>query len=203
MIYSGKFVNQGILQNYSLGVLDADNDKNNNIEIGKCHGMHIRHHAGFTLFELLVAAAIMLIIAGIGVPSFNSLIRDNRVREESNAMLGAIRMARSEAVKRGVFIWVNPVVDNGWQSGWEVRVDNGDDTFNAANDTLLRRFDAVSSEIHHAPARILLSSTGNLASPATVQTIRFKPAGCQDDEQRQLTLALSGRASLQRISCTS
>lgn len=166
----------------------------------------IRHRPmrkGFTLLELMVAIAILAIIATVGVPAFNNLARDSSVKAEANLLLNSIHLARSEAVKRGSAVWIAPLTSNDWSSGWEIRIDNGDNTFSATGDTLFKRFDPLKSSISNAPARLLLSAQGNLVSPTSTVAIKLKPNGCENNEQRQLNIELSGRASLQRISCSS
>ena len=55
---------------------------------------------GFTLVELMITVAIMVIIATIGVPSFNSIINTNRLQGPANEVLAAMNFARAEAVRR-------------------------------------------------------------------------------------------------------
>lgn len=55
-------------------------------------------HNGFSLIELMVVIAIIAIIAGIGVPSFRTLTLDSRLNSTANQLLGALRLARSEAI---------------------------------------------------------------------------------------------------------
>ena len=64
--------------------------------------MHTRYQQGFNLLELMAALAVLGILFSLGVPSFSQMIRDNRVVANTNELVVALSVARSEAVKRGV-----------------------------------------------------------------------------------------------------
>jgi type IV fimbrial biogenesis protein FimT len=92
---------------------------------------------GFTLVELLVTMAVMAILMSLAAPSFSNLIASNRISSETNALIGALSLARSEAIRRsqGVSL-VGEQIDNLAQ-GWSVLLDsnlNGskDDTDNTS-----------------------------------------------------------------------
>lgn len=72
--------------------------------------------AGFTLIELMIVVTILGIVMAIGVPSFNSMIKNNRLVAASNDLAGALHFARAEAVRRGRSVQVealNSDVSNG------------------------------------------------------------------------------------------
>ena len=54
---------------------------------------------GFTLIELVIALAIFGILVGIGLPSFSAAIANSRISSQYNDTIGALFIARSEAVK--------------------------------------------------------------------------------------------------------
>ena len=85
---------------------------------------------GFTLMELIITVAIAAIVLSIGVPSFQGMMRNNRVIANTNDFLGSLNLARSEAIKRGAGLRVvlcpgTPAGCSGtaWGSGWIVFVD--------------------------------------------------------------------------------
>ena len=85
----------------------------------------------FTLIELVMTMAIAGILVTIAIPSFNSIITSSRITSYANELVGALNLARSEAVRRGIQVTVR---HNGalthWESGWTVFVDiNGDETY--------------------------------------------------------------------------
>lgn len=55
---------------------------------------------GFTLVELMVTVAVAAILLTIAVPSFNRIINANRLSTAANEMVGALNLARMEAIKR-------------------------------------------------------------------------------------------------------
>ena len=100
---------------------------------------------GFSLIELLVTIAIAAIIAGLAAPSFKKMLDANRIQTTASALQGDIMFARTEAVKRGLWVSICPSTDqatcstsNVWQNGWIVFNDlNGSGTMQTG-DLVLR-----------------------------------------------------------------
>ena len=98
--------------------------------------------SGFTLIELLVALAVVAVLVMTGIPSFADLIKNNRVSTQANALMRALQLARSEAVKRGGQVTVCKsanqtacITSGNWEQGWIVFVDNdGDGVIDAGED---------------------------------------------------------------------
>lgn len=92
------------------------------------------NHSGFTLIELLVALAVLAILTGLAAPSFIATVRDNRLVTQTNEFIGALHLARSEAVKRNEDVVVCKSSDGAtcnnslsWADGWLVFVPQEDD----------------------------------------------------------------------------
>ncbi len=56
--------------------------------------------SGFTLIELMVALAVLGILLTVGLPSFQTMIVQQRLSSATNEVLSGIALTRSEAVKR-------------------------------------------------------------------------------------------------------
>ena len=63
-------------------------------------------NSGFTLFELIVVMALAAIFLTMGVPVFRDFIREQRIIAQTNGLVGALNLARSEATKRGVRVLI-------------------------------------------------------------------------------------------------
>jgi len=96
-----------------------------------------RRMCGFTLVELMVTLAVAAIVLTVGVPSFQTLIKNNRLTTAANALVASLNLARSEAIKRGVRVTVCKSADGAscttagnWEQGWIVFTDlNSDGSF--------------------------------------------------------------------------
>lgn len=81
---------------------------------------------GVTLIELMIAIAVLAVLLGIGIPSFQETIRTNRVAAITNDLVAALQFARSEAVRRGENVTVcssndQSTCSGAWSNGWVVR----------------------------------------------------------------------------------
>lgn len=82
---------------------------------------------GFTLLELMVGLAIVAIVFAVGVPGLGGYLAEQRVHDRADALLRALQVARSEAIRRGERVDVCPgaggdcaAVPTPWEGGWRV-----------------------------------------------------------------------------------
>ena len=93
----------------------------------------MNHRArGFTLIEMMIALVIVGIAISIAMPSFRTLVVDTRMTASANDILGALKLTRSEAVKRNTRVTMCNsstgtacAATGNWHAGWIVFVDNG------------------------------------------------------------------------------
>lgn len=101
-------------------------------------GRHIAfgRGAGFTIIELMIAVAVASILLAVAVPSFNQMVVSGRLTAQSNEMIAAISLARSEAIKRNASVTLCRAAANAttcstaagvWQN-WIIRVGTGSGT---------------------------------------------------------------------------
>lgn len=87
-------------------------------------------HKGFTLVELIITIAIAAIILGLAVPNYQTFLVNQRVQSLSTTLIAALRLARNEAITRGVNVAICPldaqqsscVSSSDWQYGFRVYV---------------------------------------------------------------------------------
>ena len=87
----------------------------------------IKRHsiAAFTLVELLITIAVAAILVSLAVPSFNTMLLNNRLTGQANAFTSALNYARAGALTQNVNVQVCPVGATGsitcggnWNAGW-------------------------------------------------------------------------------------
>lgn len=75
----------------------------------------MKRKSGFTLIELVITIAIAAILLVVGVPAMYEFIQNNRVAAETNELVTAMNLARSEALRRQAPVAVCPS-DNAWDT---------------------------------------------------------------------------------------
>lgn len=84
---------------------------------------------GFTLIELVVTLAVLIVLLVLGVPEYQRMTESNRQVAAINAIVSDLNLARTEAVKRGQVVTLcgssdGATCDTGnWESGWIVFTD--------------------------------------------------------------------------------
>ena len=107
--------------------------------------------AGFTLIELLIVVALSAILMTVAVPSFQTMVANNRITSHTNELVMAMNLARSEAVKSNVRVILCRSADptasppscggsaNDWTTGWLLFASgDANNTYQAGVDTLIR-----------------------------------------------------------------
>ncbi len=70
-----------------------------------------RAPGGFSLIELLVTIAIVAIIATLTIPSFRTLLQNNKLTANTNDFLASLQTARGEAIKRNANVTLCTTLD--------------------------------------------------------------------------------------------
>jgi len=133
--------------------------------------------AGFTLIELMITLVIAAILGSLALPSFSELMLSNRVTAQTNDLIGALSLARAEAVRRGQPVCVRrqSATANDWSQGWQIYADpnvartTGGTICSTTGATIIQSHDAL-------PGNVTLTSSANFST-----YVRFNALGVATD----------------------
>lgn len=161
-----------------------------------------RRSRGFSIIELVTVVAIVAIMLGMAVPSFQEFIVNYRTSVQTNDLLSDLAIARSEAVKYARQTEVRAETGD-WTDGWIVWTDLDGDG-NVDEPEVVKRhgeaepeFTIEAGDTGGLPATVVaFGVTGTVIAPAGTNPIEF--AICRPDNDadrsRGIRLERSGRA---------
>lgn len=157
---------------------------------------------GFSLVEMMIALSIATILLMVGVPGFQALIRNQRLNTSVNGFVGAIHMARSEAIRRGTRVDLVPLDGKDWATGWIVFVDKNDNQQADPGETVILQQDAVAHGMaiksvltDSSKPYLAYNGSGRTRTNASSQTPQLGTVSFTLDEGvRRIKLNFSGRA---------
>ena len=165
---------------------------------------------GLTLIELMVTLAVAIVLLAVGMPLFTGVAANNRAAAEANALTAALKLARSEAVKRRVTVVVcsddagacGDAAD--WKDGWMVFADNDADGA-VDSDEVLRTWEALSNESSVTVAggpTVAFQAAGDVTAQVTFELFNSAVTATDvNDKKRCTTVAASGQIRSTRGAC--
>jgi type IV fimbrial biogenesis protein FimT len=127
---------------------------------------------GFSLLEVLVVLALLALLATLAAPSFKAFRHKHQMQSQAEQLQASLMLARSEALRRQqrVTLCIRDAKQacaaaGSWAQGWVVFVDDNQNTWREADETILQL---------HAAAPGFLTIQGN----ATVDRfVSYAPSG--------------------------
>lgn len=138
--------------------------------------------SGFTLIELLVTITLVAILTTMAVPNFRTTIQNGRLVSQGNDLLGALILARSQAIANNASTNIVLCVStdltscansSSWESGWIIGIANSTNT--GITGTPLRVHEALtgSNTLRNDASAKLLVFTGGSGIPTAGSAINF------------------------------
>ena len=173
-----------------------------------------RTQRGFTLIELLMVIAVAAVLLGFGVPSMTALMNSNKLTAASNSLLSSMRLARSEAFKRGGRVVlcksrddVACIMGGGWEQGWLVFHDENGNGEHDATEVVIERGNPLPDSLRLTGNSSIAKYMSFVSSGATriatggfqAGTITVCNVSATKTEGRQIVLNMVGRPRVERV----
>lgn len=157
---------------------------------------------GYTLVELMVVLAILVIILALGIPGFGELIQRQKISATTADLLSAIMLTRAEAIRRGQRVDLVPADGADWASGWRIYIDDNGNRRADADEIIIQVHDAVAPGIaiksamtDASRAYIAYAASGRTRTNANSQTPQFGHLSLTfGTQQRRIIVNFLGRA---------
>ena len=152
---------------------------------------------GFTLLELMITIALVAIVMGIGVPSYQDFVVKNRIQTQASEIRSSLAMARVEAIRRGLWVVVCPgqtACQGEWEEGWNSFVDTNTNGVFDADDIRLEihaRLDGGGTLTMAAGDVFVFRSDGTAVAARTLNLCTAE--GVASPHRRRISVSSVGR----------
>jgi len=166
---------------------------------------------GLTLVELMVTLAVLVAVMAIGVPMFQGMASSNRAVTQGNALVAALNLAKSEAIKRSGPVLLCSDADanvstlvcgdqSDWAKGWIVFGDSDEDGVLDSGEEL-RVWGELSgaATVTTATVSLQFNSDGSASAGATFKVEQSK---CSGTQASSITIIESGQIRTEKVSCS-
>ena len=164
-----------------------------------------RAQRGFTLVELMIVVVIAAVLLGIAVPGFRNVILGNSVTSKINELVGALQVARNEAVTRNSRVTLCPMdadddeacdADGSFQDGWIVFNDLDDDETVDADEEIFAASTGKAEDMSFDPEGLVVDFR---ADGTAVDGGGVTLTVCREEFASQLALEATGRATAKKL----
>ncbi len=145
--------------------------------------------SGFTLSEVLIVLAVLVVLLAAGAPQLGNFVRNQRVKTASFDLFSSLVLARSEAITRNTRVTVAPA-SGSWTNGWTITEPGG---------TVLRRQEPLQDIAISGPTNVVYVESGRL-NAATWPEFELTASG-EGVVQRCIRIDLSGRPVSKATPC--
>lgn len=164
--------------------------------------MRAKTARGFTLIEMLVTVAVLVVLVVAVGPSFVEALRSNRVQTQSSALFTALVLTRSEAVKRNHSVILCKSGDGAtcttggnWEQGWLIYPDKDNDASKDSDEAVIRAYGALGggSTLRTGALyanRVIFRSDGTVSAQ---DSFRICGADGEAAKARKITINATGR----------
>ncbi len=162
---------------------------------------------GFTLIELMVTLAVLGILLTVAVPNFQTFVMNGRMASQTNDLITALNLARSEAVRRAANVTVcassnGTSCTGGWAAGWivldaagtPIRVQQA----LGGGSTLTGGADVASAITFTASGRTTIPATATVATT----TLTLCPPSPATVQGRAIQIERTGRSRFAPVACS-
>ncbi len=152
---------------------------------------------GFSLIELLIGIAIMAILAGLAMPSFQAWLQNAQIRNAAESVQNGLQRARAEAVGRNT----NIEFVLGAGSSWVVQLTDGTDiesrsASEGSRDVTVAVTPAGATTVTFNNFGGLLAANADASLPFTQVDLDSSVLAATDSQELRITIGLGGNVRM-------